>query len=500
MADAPDGLLTVRSPADGAVLAELRRSSTEEVHEAVALARSAQGAWAERSAVDRAACLARLGERLAEEADALVDAVRQETGRPTQEALVQELLPAVVRCHTMPSRLPALQAGARVLHRVARHRGGEARRVPYGVVAVLSPAPSPLGFGLAAAVDAAAAGNAVLLRPSSVAPTAALRACALAASCGIPEGVLQAVVTDRPAALELVGCVGVDRVLFAGAAETARAVRCAAAARGVPAVVQEGVPCTLVALEDCDVGLVARAIVQGAFAGSGQAGLAYQRVIAHDRVYDALVAEVVSLARGLRLGEDLGPMLRASRVERLERLVAMAREDGAWVITGGQRVEPEGLWFPPTVVAGCGAPMAVFREEACGPLVALARAPDDRALLDLVRAAPVGPSVAVFGEDEDAAEALAWALRAPVVLVNDLYPPTPEVALGPWARGSDGLLGGEEGLRAVTRPRYVGVSRWRWPVGAFWMPYAPGRERLARRALGALFGAHGLLGRTLDLL
>jgi len=492
----------LRSPATFEDLGELELAAPADVRAAVSRAREAQPDWADRGPEGRRPILERAAKGLVARRDELVDRIARETGRARLEVLAHELLPA---CETL--RLHARRARRMLADRVLPASLTSARRLrvhprPFGVVGVLAPGSFPFALALRPVVQALAAGNAVVLKPSETAPLSAEAAAELLRDAGLPEDLLQVVHGDAEVGAALVEA-SVDRVAFHGAAESARRVAEACGRRGVPCTLETGGVDPMIVCADADLDRAAAGAVFGAFANSGQGRVAVERVFVVDEVADAFVAKVVEQSARLRQGAgglfEVGPVASAEHLERVERHVAEALEKGARVLCGGRRnPDAPGLFYEPTVLVDVSPEMAVMREESCGPLLPVFRVPDERAALRGANAVPTEGGASVWTRNRHRGRELATGLRAGCVVLNDCM-------VGHGAVGSPfgGVKGsgighaeGEGGLRSFCHLQSVVETRAGRRRAGIRFPYTQGGYRALDRLMRIVWGTP--LGRLLS--
>jgi succinate-semialdehyde dehydrogenase/glutarate-semialdehyde dehydrogenase len=500
---AEPNVVRVHAPASGELLAELPVTSDDEVRRTVARAHKAQQAWAVLPPVERAERLMRLRDALADRADELVDVLVRESGKPRHEALVHEVTVLLDLLTWCCKHGPAALAPEPVAYHLLKHRSGEVRFVPRGVVAVLSPYNFPLVIPMGSVVEALLAGNACVVKPSEVAPLAMVEAKKIYDSTGLPEDLFALVVGRAETGRALLEA-GIDHCVFTGSVDAGRKVAAACGARGVSCALELGGKAPLLACEDCDVERTARAIVFGAFANSGQACVSVERVYAHDRVYEALVDRVRVLTGELRQGDpgrgsvDVGALALARQVDVARRHVDDALKRGARLVCGGHPLAGPGRFFEPTVLADCDHSMLVMREETFGPVVPMMRVSDDDAAVALANDSPLGLGAYVFTRSRSRGRALAERIEAGSVLVNDVLTSfaTIEAPFGGVKQSGFGRVHGASALRDLCHRKHIGYDRVPPPSrDPIWFPYTDTSLRWMQRATRLLFGPGSLTRR-----
>ena len=500
------------APATGELLGEVPTTSDDEVRHAVARARKAQAAWAVLPVRERAQRMLRLRDALADRAEDIVEVVSRECGKPRHEALVHELTTLLHLITWSCARAPELLAAERVPLQLVVHRASEVHFVPRGVVGVLSPANYPLLIPMGAVVTALLAGNACVVKPSELTPLTLLEAKRAYDSTGLPED-LFAVVLGRGDVGQRLVEAGIDYCVFTGGVETGRKVAAACGARLVPCTLELGGKAPLIACEDCDLERTARAIVMGAFANSGQVCVSVERVYAHERVYEPLLARVRDLVGELRQGDpsrdfvDVGAIISPRQIDVVQRLVDDALAKGARLVCGGGKPATEALrggrFYEPTVLAECSHTMAVMREESFGPVVPFMCVKSDDEAIALANDSDLGLNAYVFTRDRARGRRLAERLQTGSVVVNDVLSnyATVEAPFGGVKHSGFGRIHGADGLREMCHRKHVSVDRIAPPPGdLFWYPYTQTSFHWLQRGVRLLFGGGGWTKKIAELL
>ncbi len=499
----PSDVIRVHAPASGELLSELRVTSAEEVRRAVSRARKAQEAWAVLPPLERAERLTRLRDALADRAEDLANQLSSECGKPRQEALVHEVTVLLDLLTWCCKRAPSALAPQAIAYHLLKHRAGEVRFVPRGVVGVVSPYNFPLVIAMGSVVEALVAGNACIVKPSEAAPLALLEAKAIYDSTGLPEDLFAVVIGRADTGRALIEA-GIDHCVFTGSVEGGHQVAAACGARGVSCTMELGGKAPLLACEDCDLERTARAIVFGAFANSGQVCVSVERVYAHEHVYEPLIERVRALTGELRQGDpsrdwvDVGALVLPRQLEVARRHVDDALHRGARLVCGGHALPGPGRFYEPTVLADCDPSMLVMREETFGPIVAMMRVRDDEQALAQANDSPLGLSAYVFTRSPARGRDLADRLQAGTVLVNDVLSgyAAVEAPFGGVKQSGFGRVHGEEALRDMCHRKHVGYDCIRPPArDPIWFPYTAKSYQWLQRGVRLLYGGGSLAKR-----
>lgn len=496
-----------RNPATGEVLGRVPVSSTEEVRATVASARRAQEAWALLPIEERTARLLRFRNAIVDRGEEIVELLSQENGKTRHESLLFEVFPVAEVATYLSKHAAEILSPQRVTLGLAKYRTAYLQYVPRGVVAIISPWNFPFVLSLGDTLFALAAGNAVVLKPSEVTPLVLAKAKEIwDATAGLPRDLFQVVQGYGKTGSDLIDAQP-DMVVFTGGVATGKRVAAMCGERLIPCTLELGGKAPLIACEDADIERTARGIVFGGFANSGQICISVERVYAHAQVHDRLLERVVGLVSELRQGDpmtsldlDVGAMTFDKQVDVVEKHIADAKAKGAVVRTGGTR---KGMFFAPTVLAGCNHDMTVMTEEIFGPIVPFMKVASEDEAIAHANDSHLGLNAYVFTADREKGRRIAERVLAGSVVVNDVFVnyAMAEAPFGGVKQSGIGRVHGPEGLRSFCHVKHVNVDRFgtmdREPT---WYPFTKGAYGGFQKAVRALFGGGSLAKRLGDLL
>ncbi|MEA2632298.1 MAG: hypothetical protein QOE66_2517, partial [Chloroflexota bacterium] len=421
-----EDVLIARNPATEEVLGEVARTPPEALAAILVHARAAQRRWGETPWRERRSVLVRFWRELSLEADAWAGAIEAEVGKPRGEALAGDVLA------TLDSLRWTVRHGGRVL---ADRRLGPGwqlwllipparlRLRPLGVVGMIGTWNYPLLMNAPSIAQALAAGNAVVWKPSELAPLAGLRLQRCLGRAGFPEGLVTAVFGGPEVGAALVEA-GIDKGVFTGGIENGRRVLGALARQGVPALAEFSGYDPAIVLPDAPREATVNALTWGAFVGSGQTCVAVKRVYV---VGDAApwAEALATAARRLRVGNpaegpvDLGPLISESARARFHQAIEATIGAGAQLLAGGASRPGPGWFYPPTVLLADSPGPEASLAGAFGPVVLVRGVASPDAAVEAANASPFGLSASVWGRDLHAARALARRLEAGMVAINE---------------------------------------------------------------------------------
>lgn len=341
-------------------------------------------------------------------------------------------------------------------------------REPYGVVAVIAPWNGSLAVAGSCVAPALAAGNAVVFKPSELAPLAALRFGELCLEAGLPSGL----VNIMPAAAEggdaLVRHPGIRKVHFTGGGATARAVVRAAADNLTPVVAELGGKSANIIFADGDLDQAALLSAhQGPLMQSGQSCACASRVLVHESVYDVFVEKFLAVIGSATVGDPFdptvrfGPVISASSLDRILGAVDEAVGNGGELLTGGSRIGgalAQGFYVEPTVIAGVDNASSLAQNETFGPVVSVTRFSDDAEAVRIANDTVFGLNAFVHTRDLQRAHRVARALECGSVWVNSISRISPQGPYGGYKHSGFGRTGGAEGLLEFLQTKNIRIG------------------------------------------
>ena len=392
-------------------------AETADVDAVVRRAAAAQREWAGLSPAARAAAVVAAVGPLDAQLDDLAVLLARESGKPRADSH-GELGFALTYARWAASRAPEVLADEEVdddLGRVVQ------RRVPYGVVAAVTPWNAPVILAMLKVAPALCAGNAIVVKPSPLAPLAVTAVLETIASA-LPAGLLAVVHGDASVGGALVSHPLVRKVAFTGGEVTGRAIAHLAAERLTPAVMELGGNDPAILLPDAELtDEVMDRLVMASFATAGQVCMAAKRLYLHrSRAGDFLDAYVAAASRVLVTGDPLedgvtmGPLVTRAAADRVRGLVG----EGTVHPLGSTRELGNGYFVEPVLVTGLADDAPLVAQEQFGPAVPLLVYDDEEEVVARANAGELGLGASVWSADEDHAVAVAARLEAGFVFVN----------------------------------------------------------------------------------
>ncbi|MFN8878265.1 MAG: aldehyde dehydrogenase family protein, partial [Gemmatimonadota bacterium] len=369
------------NPADHRdVIGEFPRSGAADVAAAVASAQRGFAQWKRTPAPLRGDVLRRVGDLLAARKEEIASLMTREMGKPLAETRgdVQEGIDTAYYAATEGRRM----FGHTVPSELANKWAMSFRR-PIGVAGLVTPFNFPLAIPTWKAFPALVCGNSVILKPAEDVPHTAHVLVEILLEAGLPPEVIQLVHGDGEAGRALVEHPDVPVISFTGSTETGSRVGETCGRMHKRLSLEMGGKNAQVVLDDADLELALEGVLWGAFGTTGQRCTATSRLILQAEIHDRFVTMLHDRAKALRLGDgraagtDVGPLIHEEAREKVERYVAIARDEGATVALGGHRATDgalaHGTFFEPTILVGVQPAHRVAREEIFGPVLSVLR-------------------------------------------------------------------------------------------------------------------------------
>jgi vanillin dehydrogenase len=459
----PSAMADVLNPANQKPFARIFMAQEQHMRAAIDAAHAAKTAWGNSAAALREKILHRAADELEAATDEMVDLLIGEGGSTFGKAHFE------------------VPFAANMLRSIA----GEARRVqgdvfpsdvsgllslairrPLGVVAGISPFNFPVVLALKKVGFALATGNTFVLKPSEETSLVGLKLAEIFEKAGLPPGVLNVVPGDGPTlARVLFDDPRVKLISFTGSTAVGRHIAVECAKKGKRVILEMGGKSPLVVLKDADVDYAVDTACFGIFIHQGQICMAGSRIIVEVPIYETFLQRFAAKAKTLQVGDPrdphtvIGPLIRSSQCQMIDRKIKEAVAAGARVLTGGSY---EGNFYQPTVVVDVTPNMAAFRDELFGPVAAVSRADNADHALALANNSSYGLSSAVLTNDLQLAMRFALELEAGMVHLNG---PTvhdePTVPFGGVKDSGSGREGGRWSVEEMTEVKWVTIQMGR---------------------------------------
>lgn len=468
-------VIVSRFPADDSINAEVRAASLDDVEDAVAAADAAwrDPQWAGRMPHQRAEVLYRVSDLIMEQLDDLARLQTRDNGKPLVEtrALVASAASTArymaAACETLEGELPTRRSAEFMTF---------SEYEPLGVIAAITPWNSPIASDMQKVAPALAGGNAVVLKPAEATPLMALKLAELFEQAGLPKGLLS-VLPGRGSVIgeALVRHPKVRKISFTGGTSTGRHLAHVAADKLIGTSLELGGKSPTIVCESADIEHAVRGIAYGIFSSGGQACIAGSRLFIHEKQYDAVMARLVKVTSGLRVGHPetddihIGPLINTAHRDSVAAYVDQAKTEGGTVLIGGRAPDDPALaagsYYLPTIIEGLPASSAVCREEIFGPVLVALKYSDEANLIHQANDSVYGLAAGIWTQDYRQALTLAKQLEAGTIWINTYKKFAISTPFGGYKDSGLGREKGRQGIQAYMQQKSIYLGLDSTPMG-----------------------------------
>lgn len=450
----------VVNPATGELITTVPDMGANETRQAIDAANQALPAWSARTAKERSQLLRKWFDLVMLHQEDLAQLMTAEQGKPLLESrgevaygasFIEWFAEEAKRVYGETIPAPTVDRRLVVL------------KQPIGVVAAITPWNFPVAMITRKLAPALAAGCTVVVKPAEATPLCALALAALAEQAGIPAGVINIITTASPASVgdELTQNPIVRKLSFTGSTAVGKRLMAACAGTVKRLSLELGGNAPFIVLEDADLDAAVVGALASKYRNAGQTCVCANRFLVHDRVYDAFAAKLITAVKALNVGngvEDgtqIGPLINAAAVDKVERLVNASIEQGARCEVGGARHPFGANFYQPTVLLGVSNDMPIAREESFGPVAPLIRFYSDDEAVALANAVPAGLASYLYGQNLQRVWSIAERLEYGMVGINEGIISNEVAPFGGMKESGIGREGSHHGIDEYLEMKYL---------------------------------------------
>lgn len=466
----PAGHLSVISPLDGSLLAEMPYSGRSELDHAVAAAKAAFPGWSKMPIKERVQVFFKYKYLLEKNIAELAALVSEENGKTFGEATAE--IEKCIELTEFATSLPQLVTGE--LLEVSKGVECRTEHVPLGVVASIVPFNFPSMVPNWTIPNALALGNCMILKPSEKVPLSASRLAMLLQEAGLPAGVFNIVHGDSHIVESICDHPGIDAVSFVGSTRVAKLVYQRATQSLKRCLALGGAKNHLFVLPDAKPDMTAQNVAASMSGCAGQRCMAASAMVAVGPV-DAIIDRICDEARKIVPGQNLGAVISREAKDRIERYITEAQHQGATILVDGRGAvvagKEGGTYVGPTVIDHVRPEMAIAREEVFGPVISIMRVDNLDEGIAIENASPYGNAASVFTQNGGYARYVIERASAGMVGVNVGVPvPREPFSFGGWNESKFGVgdITGKSSIEFWTKLKKSTV-KWNPEAGINWM-------------------------------
>ena len=306
---------------------------------------------------------------------------------------------------------------------------------PLGVIGSIMPWNFPYWQALRFAAPSLMAGNTIVLKPASATMQCGIEIERTFNKSGLADGVFQTLIGDSSIAETLIDS-DINAVTFTGSVQVGGKVAQRATSQLKKTVLELGGSDPFIVCEDADLEKASSGAVKGRFINSGQSCIASKRFIVVRKIANEFIEMFVQKTQKLKVGDpmsnetDIGPLVNINSLKNMESLVAQSVEEGAELLTGGERTDSKGFFYPPTVLKNVSPSMRIASEEVFGPIAPVIIAEDEKEAMKVANDSKYGLGASIWTQDLDKAERMSRAVESGIVTVNNVVISDPRVPFG----------------------------------------------------------------------
>ena len=429
-----DETLEVKNPATGETLSHITKANEKDVDTAVAAAQEAFESWSLTSKTERANLLRQISNKMMENKEKIATIETLNNGKPIRETLGIDI-PYAARHFNYFASVIETHEGS--VNDIDKDTMSIIRHEPIGVVGAVVAWNFPMLLASWKIAPAIAAGNTIVIQPSSSTPLSLLEVAKIFQEI-LPKGVVN-VVTGKgsESGNARFNHEGVNKLSFTGSTNVGYQVAEAGAKRIVPATLELGGKSANIILDDANLDLAVEGIQLGILFNQGEVCSAGSRLLVQEGIYDKLISRLKEAFSNIKIGDPLdektqmGSQTSQEQMEKIQSYITYAEQSNAEILTGGKRITDDGLdngyFLEPTLIAVKDNADKLAQEEIFGPVLTIIKVKDDEEAIKIANDSEYGLAGGVFSQDITRALNIAKAVKTGRIWINT-YNQVPEGA------------------------------------------------------------------------
>ncbi|PHR95751.1 MAG: succinate-semialdehyde dehydrogenase [Oceanobacter sp.] len=449
-------MLTPMNPTTGSALTEVPSLSSEQASALIDSAVAAAPAWAILSYKERGQYLLNIAELMRKNKDELARLMAEEMGKPLREGLGE--VEKAASCAEYYADNGEAFLASEFLQSDARD--SYVCHQPLGTVLGILPWNAPVWLALRFLGPALMSGNTCVMKPDPNVPATATLLTQVFQQV-LPAGVMENLMVKTELVGEAIDHPGIKAISFTGSSQAGRKVAARAASGIKPAVLELGGSDPCIVLADADIGKACDVITLSRLINAGQSCIAVKRVIVEANIYEQVCEELTQRFNALELGDPrednlcIGPIARKDLRDQLHDQVMRTVNAGARCLTGGERPNMPGYYYPPTLLVDVTPGMAAFEEETFGPVLAICKADDIDDAFALANNTEYGLGASIWTSNDISAKRAAIELQAGQVAINGIVKTDPRLPSGGIGKSGYGRELGPHGIREFVNIKQI---------------------------------------------
>ena len=472
------------NPATKEVLTTVEVQNADDLKEMIQLAGTAQKQWASLSLKERISHIINIKDYIVNNADELINSIAKDNGKLRIDALATEVLPSAMAAdfyikkakgYLKDQKLPS----GSIFNFMKKSK---ARRIPYGVIGIISPWNYPFSIAFSEVIMGLIAGNCVILKAASETQFVGTMLKNVIEAGNFPQGVFQYINIPGRIAGNAFLENGIDKLFFTGSVPVGKKLMAKASETLTPLNLELGGNDAMLVCEDADPYRAAAGALWAGFSNAGQSCGGVERIYVHENIYDAFMEELKKKIETLHVGYDegctigMGCMTTENQINAVKNHISDALEHGARIFAQSEVPLDTKLhnFIPATVLTNVDHSMRVMKEETFGPVVGVMKVKDMDEAVELANDSMLGLTGSVWSKKRRKAENLAQNIQAGVVTINDhlMSHGLPGTSWGGMKESGIGRTHGEFGFNEMTQVQIIVQDRLPFiKKNMWWHPY-----------------------------
>ncbi|MBM3246367.1 MAG: aldehyde dehydrogenase [Candidatus Omnitrophica bacterium] len=459
----------VINPATGEIIARASIASAAEIEAVLSSSRQAfdHGEWPRLSFAERKEFILKINQGILDQARELAELETLNTGKPIKETTFMDIPSSAKTFEHIAQNFEKYLSAQTIKVEDAECL---LAREPMGVVVLIVPWNYPLLIASWKLASALAAGNTVILKPSSLTPLTALELAKIIDSAGLPKGAVNIInAGGDKIGSGLCSDKRVDMISFTGSNPVGRQIMGYSGQNSKKLIMELGGKSAAIILKDADLEVAVNGSLCSSFLNQGQMCTQMSRIFVQEDIYDKFIADFTAKAKRIKLGAGLdfqaqmGPLISAGQREKALAYVEKAKEQGAKLLCGGRIPQDnnlkQGFFFEPAVLADVRADMPIFQEEIFAPVVCVNKFSTSEEAVSLANKSDFGLACCIWSGDERLAQQVAAKINAGIIWINTYGMFYNQVPYGGFKQSGFGKELGKEGFLEYTRLKSVITDR-----------------------------------------
>ncbi|MFV0431277.1 MAG: NAD-dependent succinate-semialdehyde dehydrogenase [Alphaproteobacteria bacterium] len=449
----------VYNPADGKMIAKVAYCGSKETQAAIMAAHKALKIWQAKTAAERGMILKKWADLMMKNQEDLAHIMVCEQGKPLSEAKGEVVYAAgflewfaeegkrcygdIIPTHDMSKRLMVIKQ-------------------PIGVIAAITPWNFPLAMITRKIAPALAVGCTAIVKPSEETPLSANALAVLGEQAGIPKGVLNIVSGDAPAIGDaIMQSSAVRKLSFTGSTSTGKLLMSKAANSVKKLSLELGGNAPFIIFEDADIDAAVEGAIAAKYRNTGQTCICVNRFYIHNDIYDSFIAKYKEKVLQLKIGQGFednvqqGPLINQAALDKVERLVGDALQQGAQLVCGGKASVLGGLYYQPTILSEVQPQMAIVHEEIFGPVSVCMRFSDEEEVLQKANDTAAGLAAYFYTQNIARSWRVSEQLEYGLIGLNTGVISSVNAPFGGVKESGLGREGGSQGIDEYIEIKYI---------------------------------------------